>query len=531
MIHPMNAAPSQKLPARTPMKSHSSILALLLLLCAPLSAEEKPRAAAAAKTDEPVVVAPILATQRNTSLLKVNVTYQPWNFRIPWQKTPPGSRRGLGVLLEGNRILVTAQMVADATYIELEQAESGEKLTAKVKAVDYEANLALLEPAQSAGEFFKELAPMTLNTAVAVGDELETWQLDRTGEVVITPLKVHKVQVARYFLESSLFLVYETIGIIRSEANSFTLPVIKNGKLTGLLLRYDSKNQTASVLPGPIIQHFLKDIADDNYQGFPSLGIEFQQTLDGQFREYLGMTKEQQGVYVGAVTSGGSADSLGIKEGDILMEMNGKKINARGDYKDPQYGSMNMSHIVRGNSFVGDELKVKVLRDGREMTLSGKLTRKKPKDYLVWPYLFDRGSNYMVMGGLIFQELSMPYLQSFGEDWESQAPLRLAYVAKHTEEYEKAGRKKLVFLGAALPTLATQGYERVGGLIVTKVNDRPINDLNDVNGAFKEPKNGIHKIEFEDFPKVIYLDALAAEKDNIKLLDGVYRIGSLKRIE
>ncbi len=73
-------------------------------------------------------------------------------------------------------------------------------------------------------------------------------------------------------MEGSLFLAYETIGIIRSEANSFTLPVVKDGKLAGLLLRYDSKNQTATILPGPIIAHFLKDNADGEYQGFPSLG-------------------------------------------------------------------------------------------------------------------------------------------------------------------------------------------------------------------------------------------------------------------
>ena len=510
------------------MKSFLQTFTLLALLCGFAFAEEKPKQEA--KAEEPAAVAPIVGTAKNTSLLKVNVTFQPWNFRIPWQKTSPSSRRGLGVLLEGNRILVTAQMVADATYIELEQADSGQKITAAVKAVDYEANLALLEPSQKPDGFFGDLQPISLEPSVRVGDELETWQLDRTGEVVITPLHVHKIQVARYFLDSSLFLVYETTGIIRSEANSFTLPVIKHGKLAGLLLRYDSKNQTASVLPGPIIQHFLKDISDNDYQGFPSLGIEFHQTIDGQFREYLGMDK-QQGVYVGAVTKGGSADSIGLKEGDILMEMNSSKINARGDYKHPQYGTLNMSHIVRGNSFIGDELKVKILREGKEMTLAGKLTRKNPKDYLVWPYLFDRGANYLVMGGLIFQDLSLPYLQSFGDDWEAQAPLRLSYVAKHTDDYEKAGRKKLVFLGAALPTKSTQGYERVGGLIVTKVNDKPINDLNDLNAAFKEPKNGLHKIEFEDFPKVIYLDMLAAEKDNIQLLDGVYHIGSLKRIE
>ncbi|MFZ4763974.1 MAG: PDZ domain-containing protein, partial [Roseimicrobium sp.] len=434
-------------------------LTLLALLASTTFAKTK-----SAVSDDalPSVVAPIVEVGgTNTSLLRVNVTSQAWNSRFPWQKISPSGRRGIGVLLEKNEILVTAQMVADATYIELEQADTGRKIPAKVKAVDYEANLALLEPSVAAQDFFAGLKPLGIETGARIKDKMETWQLGRVGELIMTPLEINKVLTARYFLETSMFLVYETIGIIRSEANSFTLPVIKNGRLAGLLLRYDSKNQTATVLPGPIIAHFLKDVADGEYQGFPSLGVEFQQTLDEQFHEYLGMKKGQQGVYVSMVAKGGSAENVGLKEGDIILEMNGKKIDARGDYKDEKFGTLSMSHIVRGDSYVGDVIAVKVLREGKEVVLNGKLTRKKPSDFIVWPYLFNRGVNYLIQGGLVFEELSIPWLQSFGEDWDSSAPLTLVHVAKHTEEYEKKGLRKIVFLAATLPTRSTQGYERL----------------------------------------------------------------------
>ncbi|QIF05628.1 S1C family serine protease [Roseimicrobium sp. ORNL1] len=518
-------------------------LAALLVLAAPVLAQAQSRpqqqgqgrgGEKSALSEEPVAVVamPIVeAAGKNTSLLRVNVTYQAWNFRVPWQKTSPGTRRGLGVLMEKNQILVTAQIVADATYIELEQADTGQKLTAKVKAVDYDANLAVLEPASDPKEFFSALKPLAIETSGRIGDKLQVWQLGRVGDLIITPLEINKVLTSRYVLDTSHFLVYETIGIIRSESNSFTLPVIKNGKLAGLLLRYNSRDQTATVLPGPIIAHFLKDIASGDYKGFPSLGVEYQQTLDEQFREYLGMTKDQQGVYIGEVAKGGSAESLGMKKGDILMEMNGYKVDARGDYKDPVFGPVNLSHLVRGNSYVGDKVSVKVLRDGKEQTLSGKLTRKNPKDYVVWPYLFDRGANFLVMGGLVFQELSIPYLQSFGENWETSGPLRLVHIASHADEYEKMGKKKIIFLSGALPTRSTQGYGRIGGSIVSKVNGKEINDLSDLDKAFKEPQNLLHTIELEDFPKIIYLDAIAAESDNLKLMDVPYRVGTLKRIE
>ena len=69
---------------------------------------------------------------QSNSLVRVNATSQPYSLHLPWQKESPSGRRGLGVVLAGNRVLVTAQMVADATYIELELPDKGQKIPAKV---------------------------------------------------------------------------------------------------------------------------------------------------------------------------------------------------------------------------------------------------------------------------------------------------------------------------------------------------------------------------------------------------------------
>lgn len=473
------------------------------------------------------------AVIRTDSLVKVNVTSQSYNLYIPWQKEASGDRRGLGVVLAGNRILVTGQMVADATYIELELAESGQKLPAHVVAVDYEANLALLASASPGKEkeFFAGLKPLQLDTSARIGDALSVWQAGRVGDLIVTPMRVSKVMTQRYVVDNAAFIVYEATGIVRSEQNSFTLPVVKGGKLAGLLLRYDSKNQVATVLPAPIIEHFLKDGSDGKYEGFPSLGVEFHATLDEHFREYLGLKPNAPGVFVSNVTKGASAQQIGVKAGDIMVAINGHKIDARGDYVDPQFGALSISHVVRGRAFVGDEVEITVMRDGKEVALKGKLSRKQPEDYLVRPYLFDRGPNYVLNGGMLFQELTRPYLDSFGEDRRGGAVLRLSRIASHPEDLEKQGRRKVVFLSAVLPTPSTQGYERLGGQVVNKVNGRVIKDITDLADAFKQPKDGLHVIELDGFPRTLYLDAIMAEKDNLQLMGGAYRVNSLKRIE
>lgn len=399
--------------------------------------------------------------------------------------------------------------------------------------VDYEANLAVLVPATNSERskvFFKGLKPMQIETKAHAGDNLNIWQLGRVGDLIVTQLKLSKVLTAQYVVEGSRFLAYEGQGIVRSEGNSFTVPVVKGGRLAGLLLQYDSKNQVTTVLPGMIIEHFLKDLEDGKIEGFPSLGIEFQSTLDDQFREYLGLKGDQGGMFVSAVSKGGTADAVGLEKGDIVLSMNGFAIDSRGDYEDPDFGRLSMSHIVRGRSYVGDDMKVKVLRDGEEMMLTGKLKHKGPDEYLVRPYLFDRGPNYLVAGGLVFQELSRPYLNAFG-DRGGSALGRLQWVVNHPEEYEEAGHRRLVFLSGALPTRSTQGYDRVSWQIVVKVNGKAINDLSDIVAALKEPKDGIHTVELEDSPKLLFLDAIQMERDNLALLGGSYRIGELKHIE
>ena len=63
--------------------------------------------------------------QKPLSLVRVNVTGQPYDYFRPWQKKAPQSKRALGAVLSKGRVLVTADLVANQNYVELERAESG----------------------------------------------------------------------------------------------------------------------------------------------------------------------------------------------------------------------------------------------------------------------------------------------------------------------------------------------------------------------------------------------------------------------
>lgn len=483
-----------------------------------------------------VLTAPLTAAAETpspeASILRVNVTNQPHNFALPWQKRQPGSKQGLGALLDGRRVLVTAELIQDASYVEFEVASSGKKLTAQVATVDYEANLALLTPKDDPEDFFDGLVPFPISTTPPKnGDRFEVWQFEANGTPVISGITYDTARLGRYFVDGSYFLQFDANGAVNYREGSFTLPVIQGGHLAGMLLSYDSEDQVATILPFPIIRAFLDDAADGTYAGFPSFGIKFSPTLDEQLRTYLKLPDGTGGVMVTGVMPETSAALAGLKEGDVLLEIGGYKLDARGNYQDPTWGLLAMGHLVKGANTVGTELPMKISRDGQLMDLTLKLTRKEPHDFLVDPYVFDRGPRYLILGGLVFSELTRTYLEAFGNDWRDRAPFEFVFAVQNPEKFARDGRKKLVFLAGALPSQTTIGYEGVRGAFVEKVNGQVINDIKDLAAALANPVDGLHKIEIDEVPYTLYVDAALAAQDNKTLLPQRYRITELQRLE
>ena len=272
------------------------------------------------------------------------------------------------------------------------------------------------------------------------------------------------------------------------------------------MLAYSARDQVATLLPAPIIAHFLKDLEDGTYAGFPNLGIRYSQTLDEQFRDYLGLTEKDGGVFISSVSPGGSAEAAGLQEGDVLLGINSNAIDSRGNYADPVFGRLNLSHLVKGGAYVGDEFTMDILRSGERQRLTGTLIRENSEDHLIDPYMFDRGPRFLLMGGLLFQELTLPYLKTFGNEWPKKAPFKLVFANGNQKKYEDEGRKKLVFLSGVLPSQSVLGYERLASLIVTKVNGKTISDIKDLDAAFsttrprRHPHRRVHRLPEKNIP-------------------------------
>jgi S1-C subfamily serine protease len=453
------------------------------------------------------------------SVVRISSTQQAWNQGQPWEKVAPGKRRSLGAIVAAGQVLTTAEMAADSTYIELESPDGKRVAAAKVVAVDYEANLALLGPAgDEDAKFFEGTKPLEIAERPRPGDALDIVQVEENGTPLVTSGAIQSIDVVSNFLPGQFFLTYEVKASMQSAANSFSLPVLRGGKLAGILTSYDAKDQISDVTATDIVARFVREAADGDYAGFPSLGISTSRTEDPNFRLWLKLPENDGGLYVSTIRVGSAAEKAGLKKGDVIVAIDGHPIDRLGFFDDPHYGRLYWSHLVRGAKSSGDRLKLDLLRDGQAIAVEAVLDRRDEKDQLVPAYTFGKAPSYLVKGGLIFQELTRPLLEAFGDEWQTRAPLNLLDVYENPQKYESRGRR-IVFLAGVIATPATVGYEPLRNLIVTKVNGKAIKDMKSLIAAFDQPgPEGLHAIEFDEEKFTVHLDEVVSTAVDEQLL-------------
>jgi hypothetical protein len=309
-----------------------------------------------------------------------------------------------------------------------------------------------------------------------------------------------------------------------------SLPVLKEGKLAGLMLRYDAQSSLLDFIPAIVVEHFLKDAQKAPYEGFPRMGCSFSPTRDPQLRRYLGLNGNNGGVLISQILRGGPAEKAGLLKGDVLLDIAGHPIDSDGNYSDADYGRISLGHLVSTRHFEGQKVKVKIWREGKALDIEVPVARRKPNQYLSEPYMIDRAPPYFVLGGLVLQELSRQFLKEFGADWSRKAPLELVQLDRIQSELPDAGIKRAVVLTRVLPSDVTVGYEEIRNVQVTAINGMPLTCLADVPKAMAVAAEGLHRIELKGDPTLIFLDAKAVESSG-SILQRAYGLPALSRLE
>ena len=138
------------------------------------------------------------------------------------------------------------------------------------------------------------------------------------------------------------------------------------GEVIGIATAYASSSQTVGfAIPIANVKGIIKNVLETGKFERAVLGVQYT-AINPETAEKNDLAVNY-GAYVhsdksSAIVKGGAAEVAGIKDGDIILEINGIKIGKAGS----------LSTLV-GEYKVGDEINVKVLRDNKEHTVKAKL--------------------------------------------------------------------------------------------------------------------------------------------------------------
>ncbi|MEI6892508.1 MAG: hypothetical protein V5783_10090 [Pontiella sp.] len=420
-------------------------------------------------------------------IVSVRVTSQTWNEYRPWQKNKPRTRTFVGTVISGNRILMIADDLADATLIQVEKYDRPPRIPAQIIHIDHQIGLAIITVDDP--EFFADLQPVEIAEDTSGEDYYcATWM---SGQLSLAACRWSKTTV---FNSSTPYFSYLGILFISDLSGGWGEPVFSGDQLIGLGI--SQREDRVTVLPVESIRAYLRAVEMDRYPGFAWLGINYQFNKGLAQSAYFGQQGTPRGVLVLSCFPGSSVDGP-LQPNDILLKLDGHSIDSLGDYVHPRYGPVDLSLIATDGHYAGDTIDAVVLRNKKEITVSILLKASMPSSVLIPETRLDTPPPYLVAGGFVFRELDELYLKAWGKNWEENIPAYLrTLLHMQQEEASTPERKHLIVLADVFPDEYNMGYHDMAQNIVKSVNGFPIDSISKMEDALQHPEAGFHVIEF-----------------------------------
>lgn len=414
----------------------------------------------------------------------LEITFQAWDADRPWTKNTPGFRDATAVLVGDGRLLTTAQMVDQATFMQISTFGKPRSVEARILEIDHDVNLALLTVDQP--DALEGLEPVRLAKGTPTSGVLRSvrWHGQQ--------LESAASRITRFVVERSWASRVEHAFLhMRTDLNGggWSEPVFDGDQLVAITVSQSEENSRS--IPVEILSAFLERVDEpDQQRGFPTLGILWQVNRDAAVAGFLGQAGEPTGILVRQVPWGSSGCGV-LKARDILLELDGEPIDAEGYFTHPRLGQLKFNHLVAESHRKGDVISVKVLREGQVRKLD-MLLRDYPDGLDLIPSYTAGSPPYAIAGGLVLRELDLSYLASWGKDWSKIAPIQLLARYYFGQEAQTADRRRTIVLTAVLPSPYNLGYQDLREEVVERINGRTIGGIPDVVAALAAPLSGFH---------------------------------------
>ena len=394
------------------------------------------------------------------------------NYLRPWTKHEGQSCSGSGFAIEGRRILTNSHVVNHAQLLQVQRHDRPGKWTARLLSEAIQCDLALLAVDDDSFwdglplQLCSDSVPTLQSTVTAVGYPVG-------GEnICVTRGVVSRVDLLDYtFLEQvqgERLLVLQIDAAI-NPGNSGGPVFDQEGVAVGVAFAgLDEADNIGYVIPMPVVRLFLKIFeASGSFGQLPSLGVTFQSTENKSLRKSLKLDEAgRNGLLVVHVAPLMPAAKAGLSPGDVVMKLDGHDLAEDGTVEAWPGLRMPWEYLVTKRP-VGDDIEIEIARDGSRFS---KTVRLVAEPRLV-PFHdgVDASPSYVIVGGLVFLQLSLPLVDAGMLDYLSD-PISTGDLVRKLGARRKEPEECVVLLASILESELTVSYDRLIGRQLTKFN-------------------------------------------------------------
>ncbi len=474
-------------------------MALISGLIMPAGAQV-PYQSAAAPSPMPAPAAP-LETPSDTdrvasSVVKIFTTAGYPDLYRPWSKQPPAELTGTGVVIEGNRILTCAHVVAYASQVQIQADQSADKIFATVVAIAPDIDLAVLKLDDNS--FFDTHHPLPrAETMSKIADPVRVYGFPLGGDSLsITRGIISRIEFASYNYPAEGLRIQIDAAVNPGNSGG---PAVVDDKMIGIAfsrLTSDEAQNIGYIIPCDEIDLFLKEIASGSYTGKPIMMDELQTLENSALRSSLKLDKSITGIVVRQPFNPDPAYPL--KKWDVITKIGGVPVDDQG--KITVDGDLRIAFQYEIQKIIKDgKVPLTVVRNGREIQVQLPVPVKPP---LLTPYLNDQYPSYFIYGPLVFSESTLDYLTPGrpGSSYNILSALGMAgspLVTRMGDKPKFPGERLVIISSPFFPHHLAEGYSNPIGDVVKSVNGVPVKNLAHLVQLLRDSKDEFISFEMD----------------------------------
>jgi S1-C subfamily serine protease len=442
----------------------------------------------------------------------ITFTQQP-EWDSPWRFDAVRRIGGSGFVIKGKRIMTNAHVVSWARQIVVRRYQDPRPYMAEVEYVGHDCDLAVLRVQDE--RFFDNLEPLDFGELPKVRSGVVTYGYPAGGEEISYTRGV----VSRIELEPYAHIGNRTLLSVQTDAainpGNSGGPVIQDDKVVGVAFQGIPGLENAGFfIPFPVIDHFLKDITDKRYHGFPHAGVRLVALQNPAYRSFLKLPDNDLGARVDSLLPIPSTEKV-LKPDDVILRIGEYPVASDATI---MYKGNHLSAALAFQSLQdGDCLDVQLWRDGKDAKVS--LPVYVYKGDRATGYQYESLPKYCVYGGLVFTPLSLDYLRTLGRNATDSSNSEL-YYELYYRPYERptTARPEPVVLAAVLADAVNANVRIRSRAFVDRINGVRIEKMEDVARAFDTNTNAYDQIEFLPHHSIECLDRAEVAKANASIL-------------